>query len=307
MNNFNKTTVNDKKGFTVVDAGNAFTFSAVFFLSFSIIYSFIVQKFNLTSNGANGSVQNALFFLSFLSAPLAVLCTLFALSYKTKQNCFLYLKPKKVSKYHVVSTALIIVGLLFGFGTINEVFIALLEKIGFTLSPITLPNYSPLNLILSVICICIIPPLTEEVLMRKIIATGLTGVSEVFAVLVGGALFSLFHMSPQQTVYQFIVGASFCYIIVKGGDWYLTFFAHVFNNLFIVLNEYFFKINYGLTLQIILTVLGLILYFLGVILLYKKGQKLSNKINKANLNEFLISVSVGAILCMVVWITSLVA
>ncbi len=307
MSSLNKTTAYKKDGFNAVDAGNAFTISAVFFLLCTTILSFIIVALAGENNNLNAFNNDAITFLSFLCAPLATACTLVVLSLKTKRNCLLLLKPKKVGGLHVVSTVLIIIGTMFGFGEINNFFVEFLAKIGFELNPIKLPPYSILNVILSVVCIAIIPPLTEEILMRKIITTGLQEVGDVFAVIVGGVLFSLFHMSPQQTIYQFIVGASFSYIIVKGGDWHLTFFAHLFNNLFIVLNEYFFNISYGPTVQIILTVLGLVCYFVGVILLFKKGNKLSRTANKESGKKFLIYAVTGITACVVVWISSLVA
>ena len=169
---------------------------------------------------------------------------------------------------------------MFGLSTLNEYFVKALEYLislikgsQVAISVPELPAYSTKNLIFAILFVCIIPTITEELLIRKIVLDGLKEVGEVFAVFIGGLLFSIFHMNPAQTVYQFIVGSAFCYVALKGGNYLVTMLAHFINNLFIVLNYYFFKITFNPIMEIIVTVLGVVCFIIGLIILYKKGEK----------------------------------
>ena len=171
----------------------------------------------------------------------------------------------------------------------------------------TLPSYTPLNLIYAIVFICIIPTITEEILMRKIVLDGLKEVGEISAVFLGGFIFAIFHMSPMQTIYQFIVGCSFAYIVIKGGNYVVTMVAHFFNNLFIILNYYFFKItSYGEVLNVIIPIIAVACFVVGIIILNRKGKKLNGKIEREKLVEFLIGALVGVLICMSMWISALV-
>lgn len=289
---------NIEQGFCAKNAGNAFTLSVVFLLFFSIVLSIVMQVLKIDGDLA--------YFLNYLPAPLSVLTTLLVLCFRTNKNCFKLLKPKKIEPYSMVSALLIIVGLLFGLSKINDYFVTFLQNLGFQNNMPEFPSYSPKNLIFAIIFICVIPPITEEILMRKIMLDGLKEVGEFFAVIVGGAVFSLYHMNPAQTIYQFIVGMAFCYIVIKGGSYVVTALAHLFNNLFIVLNHYFFNLQFSPVAEIITMVLGLICIALGVFLLYKKGKKLERKVNKEPLKDFLIGAVLGITVCVFMWISTLV-
>ena len=102
--------------------------------------------------------------------------------------------------------------------------------VSFTLSEIVLPEKSILNVVLVVLFVCITPAFFEEIAFRGIILGGLKNGGKIFAILVSGAVFSLFHMSPLQTVYQFIVVVLYAFIVLNGGDYSLTFISHFFNN-----------------------------------------------------------------------------
>ncbi len=299
MNNLKNDSNNKNLGFTAVNAGNAFTLSVVFLLVFSILLSVITITFKIEGDVA--------YFLNYVPAPISVLATLLALYLRGQKNCFKLLKPSKIEPYSAIATALIIVGLMLGLSKINEYFISFLQGLGYNNNTPEFPLYSPTNLVLAVFLVCIIPTITEEILMRKIVLDGLSEIGEVFAVFIGGLLFSIFHMNPAQTIYQFIVGSAFCYIVLKSGNYVLTMLAHLFNNLFIVLNYYFFNIQFKGVLEILVVVLGLICFLVGLIILYKKGKKLERKVDKGKAVEFLIGSLIGVLICISMWISGLVA
>ena len=299
MNNLKNDSNNKSLGFTAVNAGNAFTLSVVFLLAFSMLLSIVTISLKIEGDVA--------YFLNYVPAPVSVLATLVALYLRGQKNCFKLLKPSKVEPYSAIATALIIVGLMFGLSKINAYFITLLQSLGYVDNTPEFPLYTPTNLVLAVFLVCIIPTITEEILMRKIVLDGLSEIGEVFAVFIGGLLFSIFHMNPAQTIYQFIVGSAFCYIVLKGGSYFLTMLAHLFNNAFIVLNYYFFNIQFKGIVEIFVVVLGLICFFIGAIIRYKKGKKLKRKVDKNKAIEFLIGSIIGVLICISMWISALVA
>lgn len=69
--------------------------------------------------------------------------------------------------------------------------------------------------IFSVISICIIPAVFEELLFRGAVFTGLNNVSLKRACLMGGIIFALAHFDPQQFLYTFVIGMLFCYVCYR--------------------------------------------------------------------------------------------
>ena len=127
--------------------------------------------------------------------------------------------------------------------------------------------------------------------------------TEVFAIIMSGIMFSLFHMSAQQTIYQFIVGALYAFIVLRGGSWCLTAISHLANNLFIVLNYYFLSFYPTGAFKYSLIVLGLALLAFGVYLLLKNKKEI--KILESKREAFL-GVPIGFIACSLVWVFGLV-
>ena len=299
MNNLSGNNKNTNLGFTATSAGNAFSLAVVFLLLFSIVWSLLSSVFKVN--------EDLVFFANYIPAPLAVICTLLTLYIRGKKDCFILLKPAKPSKNAILTTVLITLGLVFGVSKINEYFMLYMQVFFDAVTLPTMPTFSPLNLVLAIIFICIIPTITEEILMRKIVLDGLEEAGEVFAVFAGGFIFAIFHMSPLQTIYQFIVGSAFSYIVIKGGNYFVTMLAHLFNNLYIVLNYYIFKINsfYGI-LEVIIPILAVLCFATGLVILAKKESKLNANFNKEKLVEFLIGSLVGVLICLSMWISSMV-
>lgn len=247
--------------------------------------------------------------LGYICTPISVILGVYLYGRVEKYNFFSELKLKKCSLRVWIAGLLITFGTLFGLSELNNIFLSFLQKFGYNAPPITLPEKSVLNVSMVIIFVCLTPAIFEEILMRGLITKGLIGAGKVFAVLVSGAMFSLFHMSPQQTIYQFIVGVLYSLIIVSGGDYIITLTSHFINNLFIVLNEYFWKFNPSFELKTTLLILGLISLGVGVFLLLFK-----NKNKDANIDDmilmrksFISKPSWGIIICIVFWVSNLVS
>lgn len=281
---------------TIQDSSLAFDVLVLLMLIFSLAYSAIFRNFDANSVFAK--------VFSYLCAPLSVIGLIALLSFRKRGSILPLLKPIKSDKLTVIGTLLITFGMMFGLSELNNIFVSFLQNLGFTLSEIVLPEKSILNVVLVVIFVCITPAFFEEIAFRGIILGGLKNGGKIFAILVSGAVFSLFHMSPLQTVYQFIVGVLYAFIVLNGGDYSLTFISHFFNNLFIVLNYYFFGFYPEGILKIVLTVLGLISLAVGIILIIKNGKNYEQTEPKVN---FVKSIPIGIVVCVFMWIMGLMS
>lgn len=280
---------------TIKDSSLAFDILVLLMLIFSLIYGAIFRNFDSTS------ITSKIF--SYLCAPLSVVGLIGLLSVRKRENIIPLLIPKKSDKITILGALFITFGMMFGLSELNNIFVTFLQNLGFTLSEIVLPEKSILNVSLVVVFVCLTPAFFEEIAFRGILLKGLKNGGKIFAILVSGAIFSLFHMSPLQTVYQFIVGVLYAFIVLNGGDYSVTFISHFINNLFIVLNYYYFGFYPDGIIKIILTVLGLISLAVGVLLIIKNDKKYERTESRL---DFIKSVPIGIIVCVFMWIMGLI-
>ena len=289
----------NEKSLTPKSAKCIFDYVLISVLAVNLIYSLF---YGLIKDNAV-----ILTVFSYVCTPVCIVLGVYAYAVKSKENVTSVLKAERVSVKVILATILITFGMMFGLAELNNLFVKFLGNFGYNPTPVTLPEKNLLNVTLVIIFICFVPALFEEFLMRGLIVNGLSKGGKWFAILISATLFSIFHMSPQQTIYQFLVGALYALIVVSGGNFYVTFVSHFVNNLFIVLNEYFFKITFTLELEIILTVLGLICLALGVFLLLFKSEKTEKTTEILNeKKEFFKGFPIGVAICLIFWIVNLI-
>jgi membrane protease YdiL (CAAX protease family) len=165
---------------------------------------------------------------------------------------------------------------------------------------------TPLNIALVILFVAVMPAIFEEIAFRGIILNSLKNTGFWFSLIVSGVLFSFFHMSPAQTIFQFLVGVIYSYIILSGGSLILTISMHFINNLYIVLNYYYFGFTLTGTIKIIVMIIALLMLFVGIVLFYKKqGVKNSKEVAKQNRIIFIMSAVLGFAVALVMWIQGL--
>lgn len=91
-----------------------------------------------------------------------------------------------------------------------------------------------------ILLLCIVGPLTEEVVFRDGILRWLVrwGLSPLWAVVVSSLIFALVHGNPQQAVPAFVLGVALGMLFAKTGDLRLCLPAHIFNNSLAVILMY---------------------------------------------------------------------
>lgn len=195
-------------------------------------------------------------------------------------------------------------GLLFALGDLNNLFVELLKKLfGYEPSSVPLPSLDGFGVVGVIFAVALVPAICEEMVFRGVMVNSVKKSGVVFTVLVNGALFSLFHMNPAQTIYQFLCGCAFALMAYRSGSVFPTVLAHFLNNAFVILSEKFawsFE-GVGYTVLLVLSALSLIAAIV-LLVLDRNGER-----GKANVKEFLLASAVGVAVCLVFWISGLIA
>lgn len=296
---------NQIENLTAGDSGVLYSFAIISALIISIIFSTAAL---VASNGDQSIFKtDAVIILNFILSPIAILLAIGVLRLKRNSPIISALDVKSFDKFSLLATILITLGLTFGLAEVNTIFVNALQKLGLEVTAPSLPSLSFGGVLASIVCVCIIPAVVEEVLFRGLILSGLKSTGTAFAIVLSGALFSLFHMSPAQTIYQFIVGVVYAVIMIYGKNILYCIGMHLFNNLYIVLNYYFWGFTLSGILKPIITVLGLIALVAGIVLIVYKGSKQERKAEeKQNQVNFILGAVLGIITALAMWITALI-
>lgn len=136
---------------------------------------------------------------------------------------------------HVLWGIASVICLIFCMSVINNLFIDGIESTGLTRPSVTLDD-SFAGLL---ICACVLPAFTEEIVFRGTVAQSLYYYKSKWAALaISGALFSIFHANPAQTLHQFVLGAFLTLLVFRSGSVWTSVLVHFFNNLFVVVLSY---------------------------------------------------------------------
>lgn len=96
---------------------------------------------------------------------------------------------------------------------------------------------SKTDIIMFIIGISAIPAITEEILFRGIILTGLKNSSTAAkAIILSGLLFGIIHLFPPQVVTVSILGIFFGILVIKSRSILTAIWCHFLNNLIIILS-----------------------------------------------------------------------
>ena len=97
-----------------------------------------------------------------------------------------------------------------------------------------------------IILAAVLPAFCEEIVFRGAIAGSLEkNKNKLASLAIAGALFSVFHMNPAQTVHQFALGAFLALLYFRSGSLWTTVIVHFFNNIAVIALDAIFgdKIN----------------------------------------------------------------
>ncbi len=289
------------------NGGIAFSLNVAAFLITSMVAGFILVLGKI-ENGSDAYV-----YINYLASPVAltVCCTVFL---KVAKIPYKAVFPVKCSPKYYFIGVLLIFGLLFAVSPVNTYVVKLFELCGYVPreSGSYYPDLSGANVIAGLLVMAVLPALVEEFLFRGVILncceSSMGSIATMFTV---GFCFSLFHCSPEQTVYQFIVGCVFAFIAVKSGSILPSVLMHLINNGLIVIfaackmfDESGNRIM-SQTANIIVMVFAFLALVGGLVWLFLDKKKLK-KGEKRGVAKFYIFAAAGIAVLGLLWILSLV-
>lgn len=169
---------------------------------------------------------------------------------------------QKYAKNKVPTKTLLICFLLQFTALMVRVAIGFLEKDSSTDDIFTI---SPLMLFM----LLIFNPIVEELVFRHLFATRLLKHGERFYILVSAFCFAIVHgfsLGFQGTIYPFLLGLIYAYLMVKTGNLILVMIMHALSNLFAtVMIQFLFSVSKEaaliyMILLMVLAVIGLVLF-----------------------------------------------
>ncbi|HBN12259.1 MAG TPA: hypothetical protein DD415_01435 [Clostridiales bacterium] len=211
--------------------GIAYTAAAFTYFIALFVVSLILR---LTALDAE---SDAYLYISYLISPVAISLSVFGVL-KFRKISFKSIVPVKCNPKYFLIAALLIYGLVFALSWVNGVSVKFFELFGYKQREAGsyLPDLSGGKVALALLVIAVLPALFEELLFRGIILNSCeNGAGTVRTVFIVGFCFSLFHASPEQTVYQFITGCAFAFVALRSGSILPSVLMHFINNALIVI------------------------------------------------------------------------
>lgn len=214
-------------------ATGGIAYSAAAFTYFIVLFvvSLILKLTALDSK------SDAYLYISYLVSPAAISLSVIGVL-KFRKISFKSIVPVKCNPKFFLIAALLIYGLVFALSWVNGVSVKFFELFGYKQREAGsyLPDLSGGKVVLALLVIAVLPALFEELLFRGIILNSCeNGAGTVRTVFLVGFCFSLFHASPEQTVYQFITGCAFAFIALRSGSILPSVLMHFINNALIVI------------------------------------------------------------------------
>lgn len=286
-----------------INGGLTFSAAVIFYFAVQLVMGIIIGAAHLDVK------SDAYIYISYLCAPVAIASCLAAVLKVRKIHPNLVFPVKCSPKYYLIAVMLIF-GLLFSLSWIDGAVVEFFKLFGYKPREANsyFPNLSGGRVVFAFIVIAVLPAVMEEALFRGVILNCCEStMGTIRTVFIVGFCFSLFHASPEQTVYQFIAGCVFAFIAVRSGSILPSVLMHFINNGLIVIFKAcgMFDSSGNLiipkTVNIVLIVLGALSLIGGLIwlILDKKPVK---KCVKGGVKYFFIYASIGIAVLALNWI-----
>ncbi len=219
------------------DAMQTFVLGLAFFLGVNLIAGVAIAAVNLT-----GGDVTAITWVG-VAVSTSSLLVLVAIYCSKKEINFFEATTLNV-KPHMGATFLgflTVTGLIFALMPLVFAFITFLTEHGLltggSADSIFPENPDAVTVIFYILVVCALPSFCEEVLMRGIIAKGFARRGIIFASLISGFVFMLFHMNPAQTIYQFVLGVVLAFYMLRGGSVWTAILMHFYNNVLAIIMD----------------------------------------------------------------------
>lgn len=160
-----------------------------------------------------------------------------------------------------------------------------------------MPAFSHREFIPYFIWVCLIAPITEEMVYRGVLLKVLSPYGSKTAILISAVLFGAIHGNLQQFPIAFLLGLLFGFISIKTGTIFYTIILHMFNNVYSVASGLLSVIiKNSMTSTVIIWGITIIVGLIGIFLIYKEREEYIN-LSSGKYDDFFISIKGGAIKC----------
>jgi membrane protease YdiL (CAAX protease family) len=265
-------------------------------LVFAAIGLMIASMFNITNemfftflNTAIGSLILSLFMDG-------IIVLIFLYFNKNKDNKIIK-KPKTKKIFLYILLALACYVLLYPIVvSFNSIIYKFFPANNLTY-PLTTSNY-----FISLISMVLLPAVAEELIFRGLIFKGLQKGGNTFAIIISATMFSLFHISLEQTIYPFLMGLVLAVIMCYENNILYCIVLHFTNN-FISLTLNYLKISFAFNhwSYYLIAILFLIIFITAIILIINKLKNKTPlaKIEGESVSYFTLCLSIVIILWLV--------
>lgn len=241
------------------------------------------------------------------NAAIGGVALIYAAAAKRKFSAFTL--GRKTSPLHFVMIVAVTLPLVFAMLPVNEFFLNVLEGWGVKRPETNLPFTDSFGVV-AVLALCILPAFSEEIAFRGVIASGLRrDYGTTTAVLLSGAMFSLFHMNAAQTLHQFLFGCLLALFVLRSGSVWVGVVGHFCNNLLALILGFFventeFYAKYGIYFAIAGAILAIAMLVLYVKKVPAFRQKPATGKKRFSLFDSVVLVLSLAV-CITMWIAGL--
>lgn len=287
-------------------SGLAFSLATVMPSLFAIVIMALLSVFGIAIEENNQ--PDWYLYLNFLlpQAAFAVVALLF-LRYRNIPVRQAAVKQKCKAKYFAIAL-LLQIGLLC-LSELNAWFLQFLGKFGYQDVGITLPSMNGWGIVGVLLCVAVLPALMEEVFFRGVLLCGLQSFGKWGSILLCGALFSLYHQNPAQTLYQFCCGAAFALVAVRADSVLPTVLAHFFNNALIVVLYKCGITSFSGTVLLIELCVSITCLIVALVWLFAfdKREEQPQNVDKMERKRFFAASGFGLAVCAITWFAVLIS
>jgi membrane protease YdiL (CAAX protease family) len=232
-----------------------------------VAVQFIIAPFILANQNA---LQSTVFNLLGM---LLMQVAFFVAVLSSGSKPLLRIKERLHCNFKVVMLSLLIWVVAFvAFISTNIYFGMFLQTIGYKSSDLQIVTFS--EVILGILTIGIVAPICEELVFRFGMLEGYKCKSNIKAIFLTASAFALMHMNPEQTFYQFFLGAVCAYIAIKTNSIVPSILIHSANNivsLFLGFSDQFDNTLSDMFGQSWFVIIAIVLFVSGVYLIYRLG------------------------------------
>jgi len=227
-------------------------------------------------------------------------------SYKQALAVYNFKKPRVMDSLIVVVLGFVSIA---AFMLLQNGVIQFLSILGHTAND---PGFEMANIgqfFVVVVAVAVLPSIVEELMFRGLILHSLMPFGKGIAVFASSLLFSLFHLNPAQTVYQFFFGVVLALVYLRTKNMLYPMLLHFVNNFTVITYTYItqgMKVCIRFDWQYVLTMWMLVVIGTVIAISLVKILKKSDREPRAGDQKFVgtkefIGLLVSVVICLAIW------